>query len=56
MYSGGWDNTLREWDLDSLKNTANLDVGNYITALIIGPNKEIYVGGASGLLLRVEAA
>lgn len=55
VYSGGYDNTLKGWDIATEKCTGSLDIGVCINALCSGPQGEVYVASANGHLARVDA-
>ncbi|KAK5650971.1 hypothetical protein RI129_002000 [Pyrocoelia pectoralis] len=55
LYSGGWDKTLKKWKIGSeltLLDSCPFDMS--ITAITIGNNGELYVGGADGHIFCVK--
>ncbi|XP_066993199.1 myosin heavy chain kinase C [Anabrus simplex] len=55
LYSGSWDKTVKQWDLETCKCTATGELDYCINALAIGPQGEVYAGGANGLISRLDS-
>ncbi|KAL1491460.1 hypothetical protein ABEB36_012057 [Hypothenemus hampei] len=56
LFSGGWDRILKQWAIKNNcpNNEASVDIEIVITAIIGGDNRQVYVGGADGHLVRVD--
>lgn len=54
IYSGGYDNTVKSWDMETQKNKDSIDIGSCLSFLCSGPDGHIYVSGANGQLSRIS--
>ncbi|XP_059472094.1 myosin heavy chain kinase B [Neocloeon triangulifer] len=52
LFTAGWDNHVRVWDLQTHKCFANVDAEGYLNALAATPNA-VFAGGANGLLVKI---
>ncbi|EFX88845.1 hypothetical protein DAPPUDRAFT_304793 [Daphnia pulex] len=55
LYSGGWDNTVRSYDLQTFTPLSRLDVGQAVNCIRPDPSSSghIFVGGNNGTLCKV---
>lgn len=55
LYSGGWDNTVRSYDLQTFTPLSRLDLGQPINCIRPDPSSSghIFVGGNNGLLCKI---
>ena len=55
LYSGGWDNCVRCWDLKTFTQLSEIDLGQAINCIRVDHrNGDIYVGGNQGLLAKLS--
>lgn len=56
LFSGGWDKTVKKWNIDDdiIKQDGSCDVEIVINSIAIGDKGEIYVGGGDGHIVRIE--
>jgi len=57
LFSGGWDNHVRVWDMQSYKCFANVDAEGYLNAIAAAADGvSVFAGGADGLLVKITPA
>jgi len=54
LYSGGWDNCLHSWDLNTCEHLNKCDVGQVVNQIRVCPTTgHIFVAGNSGLIAKL---
>lgn len=54
IYSGGYDKTVKSWDLETQKSKDSIELDTCINFLCDGPAGHVYVGGINGYLARIS--
>lgn len=55
LYSGGWDNTVRSYDLETFTPLSVVELGQAVNCIRPDPSSSghIFVGGNNGLLCKI---
>lgn len=55
LYSGGWDNTVRSYDLGTFSPLSRLELGQPVNCIRPDPSNSghLFVGGNNGLLCKI---
>lgn len=55
LYSGGWDNCVRSWDLKTFSRLDEIDLGQAINCIRVDDsNGDIYVGANRGIIAKIR--
>ena len=55
LYSGGWDNCVRSWDLTTFTRLDAIDLGQAVNCIRVDPdNGDIYVGANQGIVAKLR--
>ena len=54
LFSAGYDGKVVQWNLDNLQSMDSCSVGGCINGSCVGPQGQVYVGAANGLLHRLD--
>jgi WD40 repeat protein len=54
LFSGGYDETVRQWNLETLKCVSTCDIGFCGNTICIGSQGHVYVAGDNGFIKRLD--
>lgn len=53
LYSGGYDKSVKVWDVQLLKDISSVDIGKTVNAIAIDNNKQIFIATDDGSIQKL---